>query len=136
MLLSDIPIGNVVRLQRNRDGASEVVTNDGVCSFAANIFDLYKDAFFLDEGAMGAFAAEKVKELLHKLIPQKPKGMSGEEYQKVLLDIKVDDDDLKVAKLIGDPFLSHCVWGRLDELSRIEDEPEDELPVTADLIRG
>lgn len=136
VLLSDIPIGNVVRLQRNRDGASEVVTNDGVCSFAANIFDLYKDAFFLDEGAMGAFAAEKVKELLHKLIPQKPEGMSGEEYQKVLLDIKVDDDDLKVAKLIGDPFLSHCVWGRLDELSKIEDAPEDELPVTADLIRG
>ena len=48
----------------------------------------------------------------------------------------VDDDDLKIAKLIGDPFLSHYVWRRLDELSKTVDEPEDELPVTADLIRG
>lgn len=136
MLLSDIPIGNVVRLRRNEQGESEVASDTGVCSFAAHIFDLYKDSFFLEKGTMGAFAADKVNSLLHKLNPSRGEGMSDEEYQRTLMDVRVDDDDLKIAKLIGDPFLSHYVWRRLDELSKTVDEPEDELSLPSDEARG
>lgn len=128
ILLSDIPRSNIVFLGKKgapRSIDDEIVSN----TFASNIFDLYKDAFFLNKGTMGAFAADKVDGLLEKLNPKRKDNEEEWEYRKRIMDAgnTVDEDDLKVARLIGDPFLSRYVWRRLEELSKDYDIPEDEM---------
>ena len=82
-------------------------------AFAANIFELYKDSFVLRKGQIGEFAASKVKELLGKL-KSKRKGV-------------ITNEDLKLASLIDDPFISQHVWSRLGQLVMDNDMPEDEI---------
>lgn len=62
-LLSDIPRGNVVFLGADAPGLAlsqepTAITN----TFAANAYDLYRSSFFLQDGPMGSFASEKVRE--------------------------------------------------------------------------
>ena len=105
ILLSDVPAGNVVLLER-KNGRSEVRPMDKTKAFASNIFDIYRDSFFLKSGCtMGAFAASKVNALLEKLKPR-----------KLTIDKQELDGILSFAKMIGDPFISRLVWRRLDAL--------------------
>jgi len=147
MLLADLPKGNVVFLKKedtsHDEDREEGEDREKECqgcamenTFAANIFDLYKDSFFLDKGTMGEFAAGKVDKLLKKLNPpmQNTAGKTSDEireiakqYQRDLANVEITPDDLKVAKLIGDPFLSRYVWRRLEELSKPVQDPENEL---------
>ena len=109
MLLTDVPKRNVVFVDEDY-----CVIND--CkqkAFAANIFELYKDSFVLRKGQIGEFAASKVKELLGKL-KSKRKGV-------------ITNEDLKLASLIDDPFISQHVWSRLGQLVMDNDMPEDEI---------
>ena len=108
ILLSDIPAGNVILLERTRgiNGAdrSKVRTIEKTKAFASNIFDLYRDSFFFRTGGtMGAFAMSKVDALLKKL---------NEHW--TIADEKELDDVLQLAKLIDDPFISQVIWKRLD----------------------
>ena len=104
ILLSDIPSGNVVFL-KNEDGRIVIKDDKERQGFASNIFDLYRNSFFMEHGTMGAFAASKVNALLEKLQPHKPK-----------IDKKELTDVLLLAKMIGDPFISGLIWRRLDAL--------------------
>lgn len=62
-LLSDIPRGNVVFLERRAQGSSLLLDSaDGTNTFAANAYDLYRSSFFLQDGPVGSFATEKIKE--------------------------------------------------------------------------
>lgn len=112
ILLSDIPTGNVVFL-REENGRIAVNNGKDRRTFASNIFDLYRDSFFMENGTMGAFAASKVNALLQKF------RLPGE---KDVRHIEPDElkDDLKLAMLIGDPFISRLIWRRLDAL--VEDD--------------
>lgn len=111
ILLSDVPAGNVVLLERE-DDQSIVRPIDETKAFASNIFDLYRDSFFLKSGStMGAFATAKVNSLLKKFKNRKPKIVKHE-----LSDV------LSLAKMIGDPFISRSIWRRLDAL--IDDDGE------------
>lgn len=58
-VLSDIPRKNVLALKKDRN---EPV--DGLRSFAANVYDMLKDSFFLEGGAMGMFAQWEVAHLM------------------------------------------------------------------------
>ena len=109
MLLTDVPKQNVVFVNEKHC----VVDVRRQKAFAANIFELYKDSFLLDKGQIGEFAASKVNELMKKL-------NSGRK-EKIL------EDDLKVASLIDDPFISRHVWRRLRPLAMDNDMPEDEI---------
>ena len=105
ILLSDVPAGNVVLLEREND-QNVVRPIDETKAFASNIFDLYRNSFFLKSGCtMGAFAASKVNPLLKKFDPGEPK-INKQEL----------NDVLSLAKMIGDPFISGWIWRRLDAL--------------------
>lgn len=105
ILLSDVPAGNVVLLERENN-QSVVRPIDETKAFASNIFDLYRNSFFLKSGCtMGAFAASKVNPLLKKFDPGEPK-INKQEL----------NDVLSLAKMIGDPFISGWIWRRLDTL--------------------
>ena len=130
ILLSDIPAGNVILLERTRglmgtDG-SRVRSIEKTKAFASNIFDLYRDSFFFRTGGtMGAFAMSKVDALLNKL------NECG-----TVADEQEIDDVLQLAKLIGDPFISRVIWKRLDAfvdddgdsnfIKQIKDEANEE----------
>ena len=109
MLLTDVPKQNVVLLDENNC----VVNDRRQKAFTANIFELYKDSFVLKNGQVGAFASSKLKELLGKLQARSKDAISKE--------------DLKLASLIDDPFISRHVWSRLGQLAMDNDMPEDEI---------
>lgn len=98
MLLSDIPKGNVMFLgASDQIKAMEALSN----TFGANIFDLFKSSFFLDEGPIGEFARRKINSLLGRL----------SEDGAV---IKRDSDDEALARLVGDSFIHSYLKSCID----------------------
>ena len=89
IMLSDIPKQNVLFLNKGEDEYRECDT------FASNIFQLFRERFFIGDTGIGAFAEEKLKDIV-----------------KYIHDEKNDDgeipDDNEIKKLIstvGDAFL-------------------------------
>jgi predicted ATPase len=82
-ILSDIPSSNILRL---KDGCPQ---SNSKQTFAANIYDLLKDDFFLEKGVIGEFAKEKINTILQKEV--------------------IEKEDLKIIDLIGDPLLKGVV---------------------------
>ena len=114
IMLSDIPKQNVIYLHSEKVGDEKWKysvddSSDHAETFGANIFRLFNDAFFLQKGAIGAFAEEKIKELL-KLIDN-----SANEKK---------DEIQKHIRMIGDPFLKSKVKAYF--LSKIEDVEEQQ----------
>lgn len=72
ILLSDIP-----RACSNYLGANEKIEE----TFASNIFDLYRDSFFMKDGLMGAFAEKKVNSLLRRI--QNNKNVNKNEIEMI-----------------------------------------------------
>ncbi len=95
IILSDIPKQNTVFLKRADNGSTICV--EGEETFAANIFSLYRNAFFLSESEIGAFAESKLCQLvanIHDLFNQ-------EDYPSETKK----DELLQQIKLIGDPYI-------------------------------
>lgn len=89
-ILSDIPSQNVLKLKEG-----EPKENDKINSFAANIYDLLKDEFYLKDGAIGAFANKKISEVLSKKL--------------------IEQQDLDIINLIGDPFLKGVIQKKIEK---------------------
>lgn len=95
IILSDIPKQNTVFLKRADNGSTICV--EGEETFAANIFSLYRNAFFLSESEIGAFAESKLCQLvanIHDLFNQ-------EDYPSET----PKNELLQQIKLIGDPYI-------------------------------
>ncbi|WP_185204783.1 AAA family ATPase [Chryseobacterium sp. C3] len=88
-ILSDIPSQNILKL---KDGKPE--PNDGINSFAANIYDLLKDEFFLKNGAIGAYASKKIANILENNV--------------------IQQEDINIINLIGDPFLKGVISKQIE----------------------
>lgn len=65
IMLSDIPREHVLYL-RNIEGETQVEQRE-VRTFGSNIHTLFRDAFFLSKGTMGAFAERKINGAAHEL---------------------------------------------------------------------
>lgn len=81
-VLSDIPKTNVLALKKDEEEPVE-----GLLSFSANVYDILKDSFFLEGGAMGMFAQWEVAHLMAC--------MKVHQWAK-------DADDTKECPFIGD----------------------------------
>lgn len=81
-VLSDIPRTNVLALKKDEEEPVE-----GLQSFGANVYDMLKDSFFLEGGAMGMFAQWEVAHLMAC--------MKVHQWAK-------DADDTKICPFIGD----------------------------------
>ena len=122
ILLSDIPKSNVVFLGKDAKtrqtitmGIDESVFRN---TFGANIFDLYKLSFFMDDGPMGVFAREKIDKLLNDVKTEFIE-KDGVEVRKDRGEVKasVSKEDELVARLIGDPFISNYIWNRYEKMA-------------------
>jgi len=65
-VLSDIPKNNVLFLDRNNEGNTEISNIERENTFGANIYSLLSDSFFM-ENTIGKFAEEKMKVALEML---------------------------------------------------------------------
>lgn len=67
LLLSDIPVNCCNFLKKEKVGDYEFKTTNERKSqhqtFATNVFELYRNSFFLEDGLIGTFAVEKLKKL-------------------------------------------------------------------------
>lgn len=95
ILLSDVPDGNVIFLEKLGDGMSRVMEADGRPrhTFAANVFDLYRNSFFMHDGTVGGFARSKLDAIMMKICDvvqgKNKEALSAEEWELV--------------ELVGDP---------------------------------
>lgn len=95
IILSDIPRQNTVFLKKDENNKTAVL-EDNKETFAANIFSLYQDAFFMDESGIGAYAEKKLCKLIEKIheLPE-----SGEDYKSQREEI------IREISCIGDPYI-------------------------------
>ena len=102
-ILSDIPSENILKLE---DG--QTVKHDKINSFGSNIHDLLADEFFLREGFMGEFAAEKINRLFKEIkkYDENKKFLTKEQY--LIYE--------KEVKLIGEKVLREPLLNLLDKL--------------------
>ena len=103
IILSDIPQENSIFLKRNEDGKI-VQDKHGIQTFGANIYTLYKDAFFIKDGlAMGSFARGKINSWIEEI-----------------KEGRTDADDIKKKlELIGEPIIRK----RLEKIVQERGEP-------------
>ena len=86
IMLSDIPKQNVLFLKKEDDG---IIEDNGCNTFASNIFQLFREGFFIGDTGIGVYAEQKLKEIVDHI------------HNK-------DKDDNEIKKLIaavGDTFL-------------------------------
>ncbi|MBR4652384.1 MAG: ATP-binding protein [Kiritimatiellae bacterium] len=99
ILLSDVPAGNVVLLDKGK------VKNEGEFKpfgFGANIYDLYRHSFFLKNGAVGLFARKKIDDVVNEIYELLE---PSEEREEITRD-KFDCDEAdKISNLIADPVV-------------------------------
>ncbi len=98
ILLSDIPECCVNFLHKGNDGVVRNLHFPEYGSFAANVFEQYRTSFFMKDGLVGAFAAEKIKSLLEKI-------HNGE----------IDKEIVKTVMLVGDERIRNYL---LSEMSK------------------
>lgn len=96
IILSDIPKQNTVFLKRN-EKETEAVDNPE--TFAANIFSLYQNAFFLDEAGIGCFAEKKLCELIDEIHQMYGDDKTRSDHEK--------EEVTKKIYCIGDPYIRH-----------------------------
>ena len=106
LFLSDIPLGNIVRLSKTNEGAYRV--SCGIKpTFGANIFDLYSDEFVLDS-YIGEFAQYKIGDCIKKV--------ASRYYQtNEPMDEELEETE-KLIDLIGEPILRHKLKTMLSQI--------------------
>lgn len=63
ILLSDMPQSSVIYLRTKKDQNKKIKENVQVNTFGQNIYVLFNDAFFLQDGIIGEFACQKIIEI-------------------------------------------------------------------------
>lgn len=114
ILLSDIPRGNVIFLERKGvmiSVADEVEIGN---TFGANIFDLYRGPFGVTKGQWGQFAYEKIRQLFDKVNEKRPFDKNDEKLIPLIGDNLVRDflakqkrfrADARQCKIMGEDYI-------------------------------
>jgi len=111
LLLSDIPKNNVIYLQKE-DKSKPV----DIETFGQNIHQILKDSFFLENGTVGAFAADKINETARRL--QNIIDEFEEKEQQKQHDYEKINSELKECKQLIDLVAPGVLKGKLILLYR------------------
>ncbi|WP_338813298.1 AAA family ATPase [Bernardetia sp. Wsw4-3y2] len=100
-LASDLPKENIIFLKKGDDGKCEVADLvNQQRTFGQNIFELFADSFFVQDGLIGKFADNKIKAIATKLSELKLKVEKEEAITSKELNQLIDEIDM-----IGDDFI-------------------------------
>ena len=108
--LSDMPKECVNMLDR-KEGATIVVSaREKQQTFGANVFDIYGDSFFMENGLIGEFALEKIKSLSKDV-----EGFVTSKHRRNENDnVRVKSALLNRLNIIGDRRIKSYLMSRLD----------------------
>ena len=85
ILLSDIPRMCINYLERDKDG-KVILSAKQPETFGANVFDLYRNAFFMHEGMIGSYASERLTKLQKSI-------KAGKKRESLLPEIDLIGDE-------------------------------------------
>ena len=98
-VVSDLPKSNIIFLKKEENGYSCVVDIESKHqTFGANIHELFRDSFFIQDGMIGEFAKEIITHLLEVLKDENDNSKLGKEKVKKLISI------------IGEPLIQERLW--------------------------
>ena len=110
IILSDIPAECAIVLKRGDDGETRNISGIGKQTFGTNIFDLYRESFFLENGLVGEFASEYMERLDKDIDVFNKTKKKDQSEERELLSARI--------KLIGDERIRKYFFYRLDENDR------------------
>lgn len=128
LTLSDIPLNNVIFLQKQGDFCGVVSGNDKIQkTFGANITDLLAHSFFVGDGLIGDFAKSKIEETITWINENKTnKGENFEEklkYHKKVINL-IDERvlRLKLTEMITDLVPDNEYYNQAldDEIAKLD----------------
>ena len=102
IVLSDIPKCNITFLKKKDSKSSEISTIEHQQTFAANIYDLYEDSFFIKNGFIGSFAQSQIDSINNYI-------KYGDSSGSKLKDI------VKKMQLIGEPLIKNRLQDLLEQ---------------------
>ena len=109
--LSDMPKECVNMLDRKEGNTVALKESEKQQSFGANVFDLYNDSFFMENGLIGEYAVSKIKKLAADI-----EQFRDENHDSV---VKSSDEDVVIhnltakINLIGDERIKSYLFSRL-----------------------
>lgn len=119
IMLSDIPSQNVLYLTKDEKIGN---ISDHSETFGANIYKLYNEAFFMDKGAIGAYAQDRLSTLLDKI-----KNYANEEQKDIERQIDLIGDSFLKRKFESE-FMKHLsIQNQIMEHKRIIAELEQKV---------
>ena len=98
ILLSDIPSCCINFLKKDGDDKTKNVT-DEENTFGENVFNLYRRAFFMKEGLIGAFAAEKLNRLFER-------AQTGDVDAEMMKEVELIGD-IRIKDLLSEEIAKH-----------------------------
>ncbi|CAE6916013.1 AAA domain [Vibrio sp. B1ASS3] len=130
-LLSDIPSGNIMFLDNNKDKSTSPNKLSSIHqnTFAANVHDLLIDGFFMDS-SIGKFAEETIREIVKfhsKVIRNDDINSLKEEY------LSLSERFEYTHEIISDSYIKGVVYNHLseikDKLNLLQDKDSIELEI-------
>ena len=104
IMLSDIPQQNVLFLDKTSEGIDSV---NGCDTFASNIFQLFREGFFIGDTGIGVFAEKKLKDIvgyIHGKKDDSGKKPNDEEIRKLISAV----GDAFLKNKLKDEYLLYC----------------------------
>ena len=106
ILLSDIPVVCTNYLRREGGGGKIMLHKAKSETFGANIYDLYKDSFFMEDGLMGEYAYEWIERLRNQI-----------DAENVWSDTKADGY-IQMIERIGDEVIRRYLFQLLEKKNK------------------
>jgi hypothetical protein len=116
LTLSDLPKSNVVYLERV-DGQTRVGNSESKKTFGANIADLLKDSFFIQDGQIGDFVGGQIDKVIRDIRSGQISSDRRIEIERVISTIDEPVLKYKLAEM-----LSEALGDRQFELQLIDEE--------------
>lgn len=115
IILSDIPASNITYTKVSNEDELVIFGRHNDETFAANIYKLFNDSFYLSEnGTIGSFAQKKINEIISEL--KQKDNVSNENVQTELY---------KKIEIIGEPVIKNKLLSMLSKImSKTLDEKE------------
>lgn len=112
IILSDIPKQNIIYLSKDEKGNTKVDSiTDHEETFGANIYTLYNNAFFMDDGAVGEVAKEYIRKIKNDI------DNSSKSYEEI-------EDNISI---IGDEFIRNQLYLYLNQKRKTSENNIDKL---------
>lgn len=115
-ILSDLPSENVIFLQNNGNSTTVVNKQNGSKTFGANIYSLYSDSFFIQDGLMGDFVKQKIKDVVSVLLEESTQ-----------LDKEKEDSIKKIINIIAEPVIKNKLLSLYNEMAVKNRYIDDEI---------